>query len=125
MTRKARIVLLALKSDSARDHVQRELEADGCVVLPARDGHEALSRLRGLARPVVAVVDLLLPGMDGWDLIARLRGDPELSRSTVVAVCGQAREPVKGADHVVKDAAPSVILELVRSFLGSRCDREP
>ena len=51
----------------------------------------------------------------------------------VVAFCGQGREPVKGADHVVKDPSPGVLAELIRSartpsrhkLLPRSCIRHP
>jgi signal transduction histidine kinase/CheY-like chemotaxis protein len=43
------------------------------VVLTAKDGHECLSLVEGIA-PDLYFVDISMPGMNGWELVKRLRG---------------------------------------------------
>lgn len=77
----------------------KELLEPEYVVLPARNGTEALARMRGITAPAVAIIDLVLPGMNGWELIAAMKRDPTLSRIPIIVVSGNSREPVAGADR--------------------------
>lgn len=60
----------------------------------ARDGHEALERLRSgaLRQPCVLLLDLNMPGLDGIATLDALRADPDLC-STVVFVLTTSRSP--------------------------------
>lgn len=57
----------------------------------ARDGDEALSRLRGgRVRPNLILLDLNLPGMDGREVLEALKADPDLRRIPVVVLTTSA-----------------------------------
>ncbi len=53
------------------------LENEGYVVESARDGAEALDKVRSL-RPALVVLDLMLPEVDGWEVCRRLRAEGEV-----------------------------------------------
>ncbi len=69
-------------------------------VVVARDGHEALQRLRGneeqgieaIERPFVVLLDLNMPRMGGLEFLERLRADPRLRR-TIVFVLTTSDDP--------------------------------
>lgn len=106
------VVFLAEDENELRESTRGFLEQEGFLVLDARSGGEALSRMRGISVPSVAVIDLVMPGMDGWELIETMRADANLSRIPIIVVSAQGRESVKGADRVLrKPVTPS---ELVR-----------
>jgi CheY-like chemotaxis protein len=54
----------------------------------ARDGVEALARLRDPAQPLpdLVLLDLNLPRKDGREVLAEIRGDPRLRMLTVVVL---------------------------------------
>lgn len=79
-----------------------ELEAVGHYVLPARNGHEALSRMRGTLAPRIAVIDLVMPEMDGAQLIAAITQDPQLADIPIIVSTGDARTSVPGAAAVLR-----------------------
>ena len=56
---------------------QMYLEQAGYSVESARDGQEALTRVRH-ARPALVVLDLMLPGLDGWEVCRRLRAESDV-----------------------------------------------
>lgn len=102
--------------------LRAELEAvltdAGYLVLVARDGEEALCRMRGLVKGVLAIVDLSMPGMDGRALIASMRADPDLREIPVVVVTGSL-SPVPGVEHLLrKPFEPEALLARVEELLG-------
>ena len=63
--------------------LQDVLEAEGCMVIVAHNGQEAL-RVLEQRRPDVIVLDLMMPVMDGWEFAARLQQAPRWSIPVVV-----------------------------------------
>lgn len=113
------VVFLTEDDDSLRETTKELLEDEGYLVLTARDGEEALARMRGIAMPAVAIVDLIMPGMDGWNLIRRMRADRELAHIPIVVLSGADRKPVVGADKVLrKPYVPDVLLGYVKELCG-------
>lgn len=87
------------------------------LVLPARSGVEALSRMRGIVGPVVAIVDLVMPGMNGWDLIRSMRCDADLRRIPIVVLSGKTDEPIEGVSKVLrKPYEPKALLAIVEEL---------
>jgi CheY-like chemotaxis protein len=80
------VVFLVEDEDAPRAKTEAVLENCGYLVLTARNGAEALARMRGLSVPAVAVVDLIRARDDGAGLIAAMKADAELGRIPVIAV---------------------------------------
>jgi CheY-like chemotaxis protein len=65
-------------------------------VVEARNGIEALERLRGengydsIARPCLVLLDLNMPRMGGIEFLEELRGDPDLRRTVVFVMTTSA-----------------------------------
>jgi CheY-like chemotaxis protein len=55
--------------------------------VPAADGREALTLLRGL-RPALVLTDLMMPDMDGYELMAAMDRDPALATIPVFVISG-------------------------------------
>ncbi len=78
--------LLIDDDDVSRESVVRALErhCQGVAVVTARDGREALSKLRGEngtpldGVPLIILLDINMPGMNGHEFLAELRTDPKL-----------------------------------------------
>ena len=68
------IIRLALK---------KILERDNCVVIEARDGQEALDKIRQ-EQPNLVILDVNMPRMTGWQLIRTLRSNPLFSLIPVI-----------------------------------------
>lgn len=58
--------------------VIRTVRPDLHLVL-AKDGHEALEKLSGLATPACVFIDMNMPKMSGLQLLSALKNDPRLS----------------------------------------------
>jgi CheY-like chemotaxis protein len=92
-------VTVLLVEDNAidREAVQRAFAKHRIAnpLVEARDGIEALERLRGrpgerVEKPYVVLVDLNMPRMNGIELIRELRQDPQL-RDSIVFVLTTSR----------------------------------
>lgn len=98
-TRGSETILLADDDDAVRGVVARILGSHGYVVVPARDGADAVERLRADPKAVgAAVLDVRMPSMGARELHRRLR---ELSADLpVLWVSG-----FSGGDAVPRDEA--------------------
>jgi CheY-like chemotaxis protein len=110
------VVIVADDEEASRATTEDLLQDAGYLVLAARNGTEALSRMRGITGPAVAIVDLVMPGMDGFDLINSITKDPELKRIPIIVVTGQIREPVGAARVLRKPLNVNHLLEAVKEL---------
>jgi len=53
------------------------LQNEGYVVESARDGREALTKIKSL-QPALVVLDLMLPEVDGWEVCRQTRADSDV-----------------------------------------------
>lgn len=79
------LVLVANDQDWFARSLESTLAPDGCAVVRARSGQQALALARALS-PDAIIVDSHLPAMDGMDLCALLRDDPAVSPATPIVV---------------------------------------
>jgi CheY-like chemotaxis protein len=70
------MVLVVDDEESCRKELTRLLSAHGIRFATARDGEDALDRIKDEI-PSLFIVDLLMPRMDGFALIEKLRAMPE------------------------------------------------
>ncbi|HSR98369.1 MAG TPA: response regulator [Kofleriaceae bacterium] len=100
------------------------LEPRGAAVDIARNGREALERLR--ANPVVDLVlmDIMMPGMDGIEATREIRKDPQFARLPIIALTAKAmiddraRCLEAGAnDYIAKPLDVDKLLSLARVWI--------
>lgn len=117
--------VLVVDPDADTRAVYREaLRADGCDVIEAADGREALAK--ALVRPpAIVITELRLPFLNGFALCEILRRDRVTATVPIVVVTSEARhaelEHVRriGANGVmVKPTTPEVLLNTVRRLLS-------
>ncbi len=99
-------VLLVEDDHALREVVQELLEAEGYRVLPARNGREALDRLREMAAPRLILADLMMPEMNGSELSAELARDPRLSGIPMVLMSADV-----GLEQKAKHLAVAAVLQ--------------
>ena len=111
------IVFVVDDDEDLLHSIEEVLEDEGYLVLGARSGEEALSRMRGISGRATAVVDLLMPDMNGWQLMERMKTDEELSQIPVIICTGQ--EALVDGGHTVlhKPVHAQKLLAAVRDAL--------
>jgi CheY-like chemotaxis protein len=109
-------IMLVEDHDDTRDAMTMWLESHGYAVVEARDGLQALERLRGGLRPCVIILDLRMPTMSGLELRKLQLEDPALADIPVIVVSGSDRNDealvhALGAHFVRKPSELPVLLE--------------
>jgi diguanylate cyclase (GGDEF)-like protein/PAS domain S-box-containing protein len=76
-------ILVVDDRDANRDFLVTLLRYRSHELLQARDGLEALDRVR-TERPDLIICDILMPRMDGFEFVRQLRADPAVAASKVI-----------------------------------------
>jgi DNA-binding response OmpR family regulator len=93
-------VLIAEDSSTVRRLVAARLIADGCEVLEAADGEEALTLSRS-EHPDLLVLDKVMPKFDGFEVVRALREDPRTQAMPIVMLTERtSEEDVLGGLHL-------------------------
>jgi len=103
--------------------IGKRLELEGCDVLVARDGQEALEKAT-TENPDLIVLDLMLPKMNGYEVCSRLKQDERYRRIPIVIFSGKGHETdiyhgyECGANgYVPKWNDSAVLIEKVKALL--------
>src|SRR5687768_5316837 len=71
-----------------RDLLALIVEDDGYATQVARDGSEAMDRLKTGSPPALILLDLMMPRLDGAGFLKALKSDPRLAAIPVVVLSG-------------------------------------
>jgi signal transduction histidine kinase/CheY-like chemotaxis protein len=100
-----RLVLVAEDDDEFARALTADLAAAGYRTVRARDGDAAL-RLARSERPDAITLDLVLPGRDGWEALQALKADPATAAIPVIIISLVANHELGfalgAADYFVK-----------------------
>jgi len=103
--------------------VAYNLEREGYQVTLAKDGEEALERIRK-GPPDLVVLDLMLPKIDGLELCRLLRADRKTARLPIIMLTAKTQEADKivglemGADdYIPKPFSPRELVARVKAVL--------
>ena len=78
------ITVLVVDDDPVTHEVLTStLGKEGCRLLHARDGAEALDIMRR-ERPDIVTLDVMMPKVDGWSVLGVMKSDPELAQIPVI-----------------------------------------
>lgn len=94
------------------------------IVAEARDGHEAIERVRK-EHPDVVLLDLTMPRMGGLEALARIR---RVGRSTrvIVLTVHNSQEYIRQAmaarvdGYLLKDTSPNEYVQAIRTVMAGR-----
>ncbi len=116
-----RAVLVIEDDQGSRDALRTLLEGEGYSVSCARDGDEALRKLRDGVRPGVILLDLRMRGLSGADFRAQQLREPAVAKVPVVIFSGagngaQASERLGASGYVSKPIDVDVLLKVVGRF---------
>ncbi len=96
MTNDAGFVLVVDDNEMNRDMLSRRLQRQGCEVMVAEDGQNALDLLQEHPFDLV-LLDIMMPRMNGYEVLERMRSDPHLRFVPVIMISA-----VDELDSVVK-----------------------
>ncbi len=126
-------VLVADDSTVARRQVQKSLETIGIKCLLAKNGREALDKLRELAdkgpieeQLLMVISDIEMPEMDGYTLTASIRNDPRLKSLEVIlhtslsGIFNQAMVKKVGANNFIAKFNPDELAKAVRDAMKDK-----
>lgn len=130
---KDKIIFIADDSAVARNQVKKALTALGMEIEMAKNGLEALKRLKEIAEETgditdkvgVLVSDIEMPEMDGYTLTAEIKNTPELQNLHVVlhtslsGVFNQAMVKKVGADDFIAKFHPDELATAVQKWLNA------
>lgn len=131
-----KIIFIADDSAVARNQVKKALTSLGLEIELAKNGLEALNRLKEIAeeygdvtnRIGVLVSDIEMPEMDGYTLTAEIKNTPELQKLHVVlhtslsGVFNQAMVQKVGADDFIAKFHPDELATAVQKWLMTECE---
>tara|TARA_B100001063_G_scaffold219648_1_gene223940 strand:+ start:1784 stop:2713 length:930 start_codon:yes stop_codon:yes gene_type:complete len=131
-----KIIFIADDSAVARNQVKKALTSLGLEIELAKNGLEALNRLKEIAeeygdvtnRVGVLVSDIEMPEMDGYTLTAEIKNTPQLQKLHVVlhtslsGVFNQAMVQKVGADDFIAKFHPDELATAVQKWLMKDCE---
>ena len=113
--------------DDDPNHVRlmsKFLKLEGFAPVPALNGQEALSYLRGGGEANVILLDLRMPVMDGWAFRREQRGDPMIAGIPIVILSGVDTDHVHELDAAAAFNKPVSFPDIV-GVVRRLCDAAP
>jgi len=113
-------ILVVDDEEGIRNLYKEELEDEGFIVEAAKNGEEAIEKLR-LFQPDLVTLDIKMPGMDGIETLKRIR---EQQRKLPIILCSAYNEYKQdfttwASDaYVVKCADLTEFKSTIRRLLG-------
>lgn len=105
--------------------LQANLEQAGYVVVVARDGKEALSKLE-TEHPDLAILDIMMPYVDGFGVLQEIRKSPATRDLPVILLTARSSDAdtlrgwQEGADsYLTKPFNPKELLTFVERIFGA------
>ena len=119
-----RRVLVVDDDAGIRSVVADAFEMEGYCVITARNGAEALERVRA-SRPDAIVVDLMMPIMDGWQFLEACRNEALCDGTPVVVMSayrylGQIGPDLGASACIAKPFDLDVLLGAVERLIQAR-----
>jgi CheY-like chemotaxis protein len=116
--RRARIFLVE-DNPEIRELTSGFLALEGHEVTTARNGKEALDRLRAGFAPDLMLLDLQMPVLDGWAVLEERMRDPLLARIPVVVLSASGPRPPGVDGFLTKPFDLDVLTRTVDRFCAS------
>lgn len=110
-------VLIVEDEEDLREMMREALELNGYSVVTAREGVDALDKLRQIEHPCLILLDLLMPGMNGWDFFEAVRLRPELASVPVIVHSSAPGRAPHGVTRILqKPLGLERLVEAVQEF---------
>lgn len=115
-------IILIVEDEPIVKMVEEKFDEKGFMVEVARDGVQALEKVRHL-KPDLILLDILLPRMNGFEFLKSIRNDPDLKEIPVIIFSNlgnsydfEKLKELKVVDYIIK--ANVTIHELVERVGG-------
>jgi DNA-binding response OmpR family regulator len=116
-------ILIADDNENIREALTSILEDEGYALWIAKDGAEALRKVREIS-PDILILDDTMPEISGYDVCRTIKSDPDLKKIFVLMLSakGQATEQERGKEagadeYMVKPFSPSEILARINKIV--------
>ncbi len=117
-------VLVIDDSKTIRRSAENLLSKEGCKVVTAKDGYEALAKVVE-GNPEIIFVDIMMPRLDGYQTCALIKNNnryghiPIILLSSKDSIFDKARGRIVGAQHyLTKPFTRDELLEAIDEHLG-------
>ncbi|MCK9419598.1 MAG: response regulator [Nitrospirae bacterium] len=121
---KQKKILIADDNEGIREALCIILEDQGHTLWTAKDGAEALSKVREFS-PDILILDVMMPKISGYDVCRTIKNDPNLKKTFVLMLSdkgqatGQEHGKEVGADeYIAKPFTPSELLARLHKCPG-------
>jgi twitching motility two-component system response regulator PilG len=117
-------VLVIDDSKTIRRSAENLLVKEGCEVITAEDGFDALSKIAE-TNPAIIFMDIMMPRLDGYQTCAliknntRYRTTPVVMLSSKDGIFDRAKGRIVGSDqYITKPFSREELLGTIRSLVG-------
>lgn len=120
----AKKILIADDSEHSRKLLRFFLEREGYKIIQARDGEEALEKIRSES-PHLMIIDIVMPNVDGISLLLQLKEEKIVEKIPIIVVSGKGglhdlfllnEIPIKA--FMEKPFPPEELVKKVKNILG-------
>ncbi len=116
-------VLVIDDSKTIRRSAENLLTKEGCDVITAIDGFDALAKIAD-ARPEIIFVDIMMPRLDGYQTCALIKNNSEFKSTPVVMLSSKdglfdkAKGRIVGSDrYITKPFSKEELLGTIRTLV--------
>ena len=115
-------VMVVDDSNTIRKTVETILNKNGCQVITAIDGYDALAKIAD-SRPDLIFIDIMMPRLDGYQTCALVKNNPEFRGTPVVMLSSKdglfdkAKGRIVGSDqYLTKPFSKDELLEVFEQY---------
>jgi twitching motility two-component system response regulator PilG len=116
-------VLVIDDSKTIRRSAENLLTKEGCDVITATDGFDALAKIAD-SRPAIIFVDVMMPRLDGYQTCALIKNNSEFKSTPVVMLSSKdglfdkAKGRIVGSDrYITKPFSKEELLGTIRTLV--------
>jgi twitching motility two-component system response regulator PilG len=116
-------VLVIDDSKTIRRSAENLLTKEGCDVITATDGFDALAKIAD-SRPAIIFVDIMMPRLDGYQTCALIKNNSEFKSTPVVMLSSKdglfdkAKGRIVGSDrYITKPFSKEELLGTIRTLV--------
>ncbi len=118
-------VMVVDDSKTIRRTAETLLKKEGCEVLTAVDGFEALAKISD-QKPAIIFVDIMMPRLDGYQTCALVKNNPQFRNTPVIMLSSKdglfdkARGRIVGAEqYLTKPFTRDELLNAIRRHVSA------